>query len=71
VLHRAGWRLSVAAATDFLGPGYVGRAPAGGDWRATPLAEDRVLLEDVNPAAWFDELTLEEALAGESMPRQL
>jgi hypothetical protein len=56
---------------QLLGPGYAGRVPAGDDWRATALSEDRVLLEHVDPAAWFDELTLEEALAGESMPRQV
>jgi hypothetical protein len=56
---------------QLLGPGYAGRVPAGDDWRATALSEDRVLLEHVDPAAWFDELTLEEALAGESMPRHV
>ena len=116
-LHRAGWRPSVTAATDFLrlvsddavyarvrrvpssgererlrrsrfdafahedhlvpdafavqllGPGYVGRVPVGDEWRATPVGEGRVLLEHVDPAAWFDEVTLEEALRGDAIPR--
>jgi hypothetical protein len=108
VVHRAGWRPSVAAATEFLravsadvvygftrlqtsrldavaheerfapdafaiqllGPGYAARIPAGEDWRQTQLGAGRVLLEHTDPAPWFDEITLEEALAGESVPRR-
>ena len=126
VLHRAGWRPSVAAATEFLrvvsadavygfarrvstpadaehatpqaidwlqtsqidaiaheercapdafaiqllGPGYAGRIPAGERWRSTKLAAGRVLLEHTDPAPWFDELTIEEAFGGESVPRR-
>lgn len=124
VLHRAGWRPSVAAVTEFvrlvsveavygfvrrvaalseaefaspsatdwlrrssldaiaheehrapdaypiqlLGPRYAGRIPGGGDWRATELAGGRVLLEHLDLAAWFDEVTIEQALRGESVP---
>jgi hypothetical protein len=126
VVHRAGWRPSVAAATEFLrvvspdavygfarrvsrltdaefpnprstdrlqtsqldavaheerfapdafaiqllGPGYAGRIPAGEDWRETKLGGGRVLLEHIDPAPWFDEVTLEEALGGESVLRR-
>jgi hypothetical protein len=126
VVHRAGWRPSVAAATEFLrvvsadvvygfarrasrlldaefptpqktdrlqtsqrdavaheerfapdafaiqllGPGYAGRIPAGEHWRETDLGAGRLLLEHVDPAPWFDEVTLEEALCGESVPRR-
>ncbi|MFL5930223.1 MAG: hypothetical protein ACJ75P_03110 [Gaiellaceae bacterium] len=54
---------------QLLGPGYAGRIPAGEDWRETELGAGRVLLEHVDPAPWFDEITLEEALAGDSVPR--
>ena len=126
VVHRAGWRPSVAAATEFLravsadvvygftrrvsrltdaefpnpqstdrlqtsqldavaheerfapdafaiqllGPGYAARIPIGEDWREIQLGAGRVLLEHTDPAPWFDEITLEEALAGESVPRR-
>jgi hypothetical protein len=53
---------------QLLGPGYAGRVPSGEDWRATDLGADRVLLEHVDPAAWFDEITLEAALRGERIP---
>jgi hypothetical protein len=125
VVHRAGWRPSVAAATEFLrvvsadaiygfarrvsrltdaevpnpqstdrlqtsqldavaheerfapdafaiqllGPGYAGKIPDREDWRETELGAGRVLLEHIDPAPWFDEVTLEEALRGESVPR--
>jgi hypothetical protein len=58
-----------AFAIQLLGPRYAGRIPAGEDWRETKLGAGRVLLEHVNPAPWFDEVTLEEALGGESVPR--
>ena len=57
-----------AYAIQLLGPGYAGRIPGGADWRATDLTAGRVLLEHVDPAAWFDELTLEQAFRGESIP---
>ncbi len=57
-----------AFAIQLLGPGYAGRIPAGEDWRETDLGAGRALLEHVDPAPWFDEVTLEEALAGESVP---
>ena len=59
-----------AFAVQLLGPGYAGRIPAGEDWRETDVGAGRVLLEHVDPAAWFDEVTLEEALRGESVPRR-
>jgi hypothetical protein len=58
-----------AFAIQLLGPGYAGRIPAGENWRETQLGAGRVLLEHTDPAPWFDEITLEEALAGESVPR--
>jgi hypothetical protein len=54
---------------QLLGPGYAGRVPAGKDWRATDLGEGRVLLEHVDQAAWLDEVTLEEGLLGDTIPR--
>jgi hypothetical protein len=48
----------------------VDRLPAGDHWRATRLGEDRVLLAHADLAAWFDEVTLEQALAGDSVPRE-
>jgi hypothetical protein len=59
-----------AFAIQLLGPGYAGRIPAGEDWRETELGAGRVLLEHIDPAPWFDEVTLEEALGGESVPRR-
>ena len=59
-----------AFAIQLLGPGHAGRIPAGEDWRETELGAGRVLLEHIDPAPWFDEVTLEEALGGESVPRR-
>lgn len=59
-----------AFAVQLLGPGYAGRIPAGEGWCETALGAGRVLVEQIDPALWFDELTLEEALRGESVPRR-
>ena len=59
-----------AFAIQLLGPGYEARIPTRARWRKTELVAGRVLLEHIEPAPWFDELTLEEAVAGESVPRR-
>jgi len=53
---------------QMLGPGYAGWVPDTEDWRATDLGDGRVLLEHVDPAAWFAEVTLEAAFRGETIP---
>lgn len=58
-----------AYAIQLLGPGYAGRVPTGEDWRTIPLPEKRVLLEQVKLGPWFDEITIDEAWQGESLPR--
>jgi hypothetical protein len=58
-----------AFAIQLLGPGYAGRIPAGEGWRTSELAAGRVLVESTDPAPWFEEITLEEAMGGESVPR--
>jgi hypothetical protein len=57
-----------AFAIQLLGPGYAARIPAGEAWRGTELGAGRVLGEYTDPAPWFEGLTLEEALSGESVP---
>ena len=57
-----------AYAIQLLGPDYQGRLPNGDQWNTTELAGGRVLLEHVDPAGWFDEITLEAAMTGESVP---
>lgn len=42
-----------AFGTQLLGPGYFGRIPAGPDWTAGHTTATHVLLEHVNPAAWY------------------
>lgn len=53
---------------QLLGQGHAGRIPAGEDWRRSDLGGGRVMLEHADPAAWFGELTLEQAMRGESIP---
>ena len=55
---------------QLFGPGYEGRLPGGGEWSATELGAGRVLLEHAELEPWFDDLTIEEALRGESLPRR-
>jgi hypothetical protein len=38
---------------QLLGPGYADRIPTGPDWQTTPLDGGSVLLEHVDPAAWY------------------
>ena len=59
-----------AFAIQLLGPGYGGRIPGGDAWHATPLPQERVLLEQVELGPWFDELSIDEAWDGESLPRR-
>ena len=40
---------------QLLGPGYSGRVPEGTRWKAEQLAPDSVILEHIDPAAWFAE----------------
>ena len=40
---------------QLLGPGYSGRVPDGTRWKAEQLAPDSVILEHIDPAAWFAE----------------
>ncbi|WP_028064761.1 hypothetical protein [Solirubrobacter soli] len=42
-----------AFGVQLLGPGYAGRVPVGPRWRGRPAGENAVLLEHVDPAAWF------------------
>ena len=58
-----------AFAIQLLGPGYAGRLPGGQAWRTSELGAGRVLIEYTDPAPWFEEVTLEEAIGGESVPR--
>ena len=57
-----------AYAVQLLGPGYRERLPDGGEWRTTELPGRRVLLEHADPAGWFDEIRLEAAIRGRSVP---
>jgi hypothetical protein len=41
---------------QLLGPGYAGRVPEGPNWHATQVGPEAVLLEHVDPEAWFAEL---------------
>ena len=59
-----------AFAIQLLGPGYGGGIPDGDAWRRTPLPQKRVLLEQVELGPWFDELSIDEAWEGESLPRR-
>jgi hypothetical protein len=43
-----------AFGVQMLGPGYAGRVPVGPNWRSVPAGRDRVVLEHVDPAAWFE-----------------
>jgi hypothetical protein len=56
-----------AYAIQLLGPGYQGRLPNGDEWNTTELPGGRVLLEQADLAGWFDEITLEAAIRGESV----
>ena len=58
-----------AFAIQLLGPGYAERLPVGEAWRTTELGAGRVLIEHADLAPWFEEVSLEEALRGESVPR--
>jgi hypothetical protein len=40
---------------QLLGPGFRGRVPHGKRWKAEQLAPDSVILEHIDPAAWFAE----------------
>jgi hypothetical protein len=57
-----------AYAVQLLGPGYQGRLPKGDEWNTTELPAGRVLLEHADPARWFDEITLQDAIRGEPVP---
>jgi hypothetical protein len=41
---------------QLLGPGYADRIPTGPDWQATPLHGGSVLLEHLDPAAWYAQM---------------
>lgn len=43
-----------AFAVQLLGPGYAGRVPESARWRREPAGTASVLLEHVDPPAWFD-----------------
>ena len=58
-----------AFAIQLLSPGHAERFPSSDSWRVTVLGAGRILLQHDAPGPWFDELTLEEALAGETIPR--
>jgi hypothetical protein len=45
-----------AFGVQLLGAGYAGRLPDGADWRQTPVGPNAVLLEHVDPEAWFGRL---------------
>jgi hypothetical protein len=57
-----------AYAIQLLGPGYQGRLPDGEECRTTQLPGGRALLEHADPAGWFDEVSHEAAIRGESVP---
>jgi hypothetical protein len=44
-----------AFGVQLLGPGYAGRLPDSAAWLAEPAGSGAVLLEHVDPPAWFDE----------------
>ena len=43
-----------AFGVQMLGPGHAGRLPVGPNWRARHTSEDKVVLEYVDPASWFE-----------------
>ena len=45
-----------AFGVQLLGPGYAGRVPRGPAWNRTSAGSDGVIVEHVDPAAWFAEL---------------
>jgi hypothetical protein len=42
-----------AFGVQLLGPGYAGRVPDRPSWRQEPVGPDAVILEHVDPEAWF------------------
>jgi hypothetical protein len=62
--HFNAWNLSAESFEDefvpdafgaqMLGPGYEGRVPAGPSWKSSATGRGRVVLEHVDPAAWFE-----------------
>jgi hypothetical protein len=53
---------------QLLGEGYPRHLATDSEWRTTELGASRLMVEHVDPAAWLRELTLEEAIAGDSIP---
>jgi hypothetical protein len=43
-----------AFGVQLLGPGYAGRVPDGTEWRQTSMDAGSVMLEHIDPGAWFD-----------------
>ena len=54
---------------QLLGPGYTRPLPTDEEWIATQLGHGHTLLEHRDPAAWFDEITLADAIHGRPFPR--
>jgi hypothetical protein len=54
---------------QLLGPGYTRPLPTAEEWIATQLGDGHTLLEHSDPAAWFDEITLADAIHRRPLPR--
>jgi hypothetical protein len=64
ILHFNAWNLNAESFEDefapdafgvqMLGPGYQRRVPTGPSWKSSPAGQDRVVLEHIDPAAWFE-----------------
>jgi hypothetical protein len=54
---------------QLLGPGYARPLPTGEEWIATQLGDSHTLLEHSDPGAWFDEITLADAIHRRPFPR--
>lgn len=57
-----------AFGVQMLGPGYKGRVPTGPSWRSSPAGPDRVVLEHIDPRAWFEAPLPSGARSGHPAP---
>jgi hypothetical protein len=59
-----------AFGAQMLGPGYEGRVPTGPSWRSSATGLGRVVLEHVDPAAWFEAPLPSGAKPGQPAPEK-